>query len=146
MVTFVLSPQNTPSKDRIILLEPNAWKLARSVLRGEGSSNTPALPDYKYIKTILRFPTMTLTQQRKQELISEYQVHETDTGSADLQIAVLTERINKLTAHLKANKKDHSSRRGLLKMIGRRKGLLSYIQKEDYERYQKLIARLGIRR
>ena len=91
-------------------------------------------------------PTMTLTQQRKQELMTEYQVHETDTGSADLQIAVLTERINKLTAHLKANKKDHSSRRGLLKMIGRRKGLLSYIQKQDYERYQKLIARLGIRR
>ena len=91
-------------------------------------------------------PTMTLTQQRKQELMAEYQVHETDTGSADLQIAVLTERINKLTAHLKANKKDHSSRRGLLKMIGRRKGLLAYIQKEDYERYQKLIGRLGIRR
>ena len=89
---------------------------------------------------------MTLTQQRKQELMTEYQVHETDTGSADLQIAVLTERINKLTAHLKANKKDHSSRRGLLKMIGRRKGLLAYLQKQDYERYQKLIARLGIRR
>ena len=89
---------------------------------------------------------MTLTQQRKQELMTEYQVHETDTGSADLQIAVLTERINKLTTHLKENKKDHSSRRGLLKMIGRRKGLLAYIQKQDYERYQKLIARLGIRR
>lgn len=89
---------------------------------------------------------MTLTQQRKQELMAEYQVHETDTGSADLQIAVLTERINKLTAHLKQNKKDHSSRRGLLKMIGRRKGLLAYLQKQDYERYQKLIARLGIRR
>ncbi len=89
---------------------------------------------------------MTLTQQRKQELMAEYQIHETDTGSADLQIAVLTERINQLTAHLKANKKDHSSRRGLLKMIGRSKGLLAYIQKEDYERYQKLIARLGIRR
>ena len=89
---------------------------------------------------------MTLTQQRKQELMAEYQIHETDTGSAELQIAVLTERINKLTTHLKANKKDHSSRRGLLKMIGRRRGLLAYIQREDYERYQKLIARLGIRR
>ena len=89
---------------------------------------------------------MTLTQQRKQELMTEYQIHETDTGSADLQIAVLTERINRLTAHLRNNKKDHSSRRGLLKMIGRRKGLLSYLQEEDYERYQKLIARLGIRR
>lgn len=89
---------------------------------------------------------MTLTQQRKQELMSEYQIHETDTGSADLQIAVLTERINQLTAHLRANKKDHSSRRGLLKMIGRRRNLLSYLQREDFERYQKLIARLGIRR
>ncbi len=89
---------------------------------------------------------MALTQQRKQELMSEYQIHETDTGSADLQIAVLTERINQLTAHLRANQKDHSSRRGLLKMIGRRKRLLAYIQAKDTERYQKLIARLGIRR
>ncbi len=89
---------------------------------------------------------MSLTQQRKQELMSEYQIHETDTGSADLQIAVLTERINQLTAHLRVNKKDHSSRRGLLKMIGRRKSLLAYIQAKDTERYQQLIARLGIRR
>jgi small subunit ribosomal protein S15 len=89
---------------------------------------------------------MALTQQKKQELISQYQVHETDTGSADLQVAILTERINQLTAHLKSNDKDHSSRRGLLKMIGRRRNLLSYIQKEDLERYQNLIARLGIRR
>jgi small subunit ribosomal protein S15 len=89
---------------------------------------------------------MALTQEKKQELISQYQVHETDTGSADLQVAILTERINQLTAHLKSNDKDHSSRRGLLKMIGRRRNLLSYIQKEDLERYQNLIARLGIRR
>jgi small subunit ribosomal protein S15 len=89
---------------------------------------------------------MALTQQRKQELLAEYQVHETDTGSADLQVAMLTERINQLTAHLKKNEKDHSSRRGLLKMIGRRRRLLAYIQKEDSERYQNLIRRLGIRR
>jgi small subunit ribosomal protein S15 len=89
---------------------------------------------------------MALTQQRKQELIGEYQVHETDTGSADLQVAMLTDRINQLTEHLKSNQKDHSSRRGLLKMIGRRKRLLSFIQKKDRERYQKLISRLGIRR
>ncbi|MGL5805307.1 MAG: 30S ribosomal protein S15 [Xenococcaceae cyanobacterium] len=89
---------------------------------------------------------MSLTQEKKQELISQYQIHETDTGSADLQVAILTERINQLTTHLKGNDKDHSSRRGLLKMIGRRRNLLSYIQKEDSERYQKLIARLGIRR
>ena len=89
---------------------------------------------------------MSLTQEKKQELISQYQVHETDTGSADLQVAMLTERINQLTQHLKANKKDHSSRRGLLKMIGRRKRLLAYIQNEDPNRYQSLISRLGIRR
>ncbi|WP_036485389.1 30S ribosomal protein S15 [Myxosarcina sp. GI1] len=89
---------------------------------------------------------MSLTQQRKQELMAEYQIHETDTGSADLQVAVLTERINQLTNHLRNNKKDHSSRRGLLKMIGRRKRLLAYIQNKNTERYQQLIARLGIRR
>lgn len=88
---------------------------------------------------------MTLTQQRKQELISNYQVHETDTGSSDVQIAMLTERINRLSEHLRANQKDHSSRRGLLKLIGQRKRLLSYLQKEDKQRYQALIARLGIR-
>ena len=89
---------------------------------------------------------MALTQQRKQELMGEYQVHETDTGSADLQIAMLTARINQLTEHLRSNKKDHSSRRGLLKMIGRRKSLLVYLQNKDVARYQQLIARLGIRR
>ncbi len=88
---------------------------------------------------------MALTQQRKQELISDYQVHETDTGSSEVQIAMLTERINRLSEHLKANQKDHSSRRGLLKLIGQRKRLLSYIQKEDREKYQALIGRLGIR-
>ncbi|MBH8553576.1 MULTISPECIES: 30S ribosomal protein S15 [Nodulariaceae] len=88
---------------------------------------------------------MALTQQRKQELISNYQVHETDTGSADVQIAMLTERIQRLTLHLQANKKDHSSRRGLLKIIGQRKRLLAYVQQENREKYQALIARLGIR-
>ncbi|BAW96863.1 ribosomal protein S15 [[Synechococcus] sp. NIES-970] len=89
---------------------------------------------------------MALTQERKQELMGEYQVHETDTGSADLQVAFLTERINQLTEHLKINKKDHSSRRGLLKMIGKRKRLLQFIKSHDQERYQTLIGRLGVRR
>lgn len=88
---------------------------------------------------------MALLQVRKQELISDYQVHETDTGSADVQVAMLTERINKLSDHLKRNKKDHASRRGLLQMIGRRKRLLSYIYKQDSARYKALISRLGIR-
>jgi len=88
---------------------------------------------------------MALLQQRKQEIISEYQIHETDTGSADVQVAMLTERINRLSEHLRSNKKDHASRHGLLKMIGLRKRLLAYIQQEDQGRYRALITRLGIR-
>lgn len=88
---------------------------------------------------------MALVQERKQEIITQYQVHETDTGSADVQVAILTERINKLSLHLRSNKKDHASRTGLLKMIGQRKRLLAYIQKGDVERYRALIGRLGIR-
>lgn len=88
---------------------------------------------------------MSLLQERKQEIISEYQIHETDTGSADVQVAMLTERINRLSAHLRENKKDHASRRGLLKMIGQRKRLLAYILKQDQERHRALLTRLGIR-
>jgi small subunit ribosomal protein S15 len=88
---------------------------------------------------------MPLLQARKQEIIGEYQVHETDTGSSEVQVAMLTDRINKLSAHLKTNKKDHASRRGLLKMIGQRKRLLSYIMKGNNDKYRQLITRLGIR-
>jgi small subunit ribosomal protein S15 len=88
---------------------------------------------------------MTLTQERKQEILQSYQVHETDTGSADLQVAMLTERINRLSLHLQANKKDYASRRGLLKMIGQRKRLLSYVRQQNVERYQSLLQRLKIR-
>ena len=88
---------------------------------------------------------MPLTQERKQEIMGQYQSHDTDTGSPDVQVAMLTDRINKLSEHLRANKKDHASRRGLLQMIARRKGLLAYIQKQSKERYQALIGRLGIR-
>lgn len=88
---------------------------------------------------------MVLTQQRKQELISEYQVHDTDTGSTEVQIAMLTERISRLSEHLRSNQKDHSSRRGLLKLIGQRKRLLGFLQKEDKQKYQNLLTRLGIR-
>jgi small subunit ribosomal protein S15 len=88
---------------------------------------------------------MPLLQARKQEIIGEYQVHETDTGSSEVQVAMLTDRIIKLSAHLKTNKKDHASRRGLLKMIGQRKRLLAYINKKDPDHYRQLITRLGIR-
>ena len=88
---------------------------------------------------------MSLTQEQKQQIIGEHQLHETDTGSAEVQVAMLTERINKLSAHLKQNKKDYSSTRGLMKMIGHRKRLLSYIRNKDNDKYRDLIQRLGIR-
>ncbi len=88
---------------------------------------------------------MALLQQRKHEIIADFQVHETDTGSADVQVAMLTERINRLSEHLRSNKKDHASRKGLLRMIGQRKRLLAYILERDIERYRALIGRLGIR-
>jgi len=88
---------------------------------------------------------MALLQERKHEIIDNYQIHETDTGSADVQVAMLTERISRLSDHLKTNKKDNISRRGLLKMIGQRKHLLAYINKLDPARYRALIERLGIR-
>ncbi|MEB3213542.1 MAG: 30S ribosomal protein S15 [Leptolyngbyaceae bacterium] len=88
---------------------------------------------------------MALVQEQKQEIINEYQIHETDTGSAHVQVAMLTERINRLSTHLKSNKKDFSSRRGLLRMIGQRKRLLGYILKQDPSQYRELITKLGIR-
>ena len=88
---------------------------------------------------------MALLQERKQEIIEEYQVHGTDTGSVEVQVAILSERIKKLSDHQKINKKDYSSLRGLMKMIGQRKQLLAYLLKEDPSRYRTLIQRLGIR-
>ncbi len=89
---------------------------------------------------------MALDQQTKQEIINKYKVHETDTGSPEVQIAILTYRINYLTEHLKENKKDHHSRRGLLKMVGQRRSLLNYLIKNDIERYREIIKKLGLRR
>ena len=82
----------------------------------------------------------------KNEIIAAYATHEGDTGSPEVQIALLTSRINNLNEHLKANKNDHHSRRGLHKMVGRRKSLLAYLQKNDIERYRAIIAKLGIRK
>ena len=86
-----------------------------------------------------------LTNEAKQEIMQKYAVHEGDTGSPEVQIAVLTARISYLTEHLKEHKKDHHSRRGLLKMVGHRRRLLSYLYKKDIERYRSIIAKLGIR-
>ncbi len=89
---------------------------------------------------------MPLTKEAKAQIISEYRRAETDTGSAEVQIAVLSKRISDLTEHLKTHKKDHHSRRGLLMLVGRRRRLLDYLKREDIERYRELIARLGLRR
>lgn len=82
----------------------------------------------------------------KQEIIATYALHEGDTGSPEVQIALLTERINHLNEHLKENKKDHHRRRGLLKMVGRRRGLLDYLKKTDIERYRAIVKALGLRK
>lgn len=87
-----------------------------------------------------------ITKELKTELILKYQMHEGDTGSPEVQIAILTERISQLTEHLKIHKKDHHSRRGLFLMIGQRRGLLDYLKKIDIERYRNIIVQLNIRR
>lgn len=87
-----------------------------------------------------------MTKEEKQAIIEEYRINEDDTGSADVQVALLTHRINSLNEHLKIHKGDHHSRRGLLKMVGKRRNLLRYIRENDVDRYRDLINRLGIRR
>ena len=87
-----------------------------------------------------------ISKEKKQEIIKAYGRSEGDTGSPEVQIAILTARINELTEHLKENPKDHHSRRGLLKMVGKRRALLEYLKKNDIEGYRNLIARLGIRK
>ncbi|MBU2598747.1 MAG: 30S ribosomal protein S15 [Actinobacteria bacterium] len=89
---------------------------------------------------------MSLSKEEKQKIIEEYKVHENDTGSSEVQLAILTQEINDLTEHLKAHKKDFHSRRGLLKKVGRRRRLLEYLKTRDTGRYKKLIKKLGLRK
>lgn len=89
---------------------------------------------------------MNLSKEEKAAIIEEYKTVEGDTGSPEVQIALLTNRINKLNEHLKTHKKDHHSRRGLLKMVGQRRGLQNYLQNKDINRYRELIEKLGLRR
>ena len=89
---------------------------------------------------------MALSQERKRQIIEEFKIHENDTGSPEVQVAILTERINELNEHLREHKKDHHSRRGLLKMVGQRRSLLNYLKNKDITRYRKLIEKLGLRR
>ena len=87
-----------------------------------------------------------ITKQQKEVIIHDYETHAEDTGSPEVQVAILTTRINELTEHLKMHRKDHSSRRGLLKMVGNRSALLKYVFKKDPRRYQSIISRLGLRK
>jgi small subunit ribosomal protein S15 len=87
-----------------------------------------------------------LTKQEKEKIIDEFETHQSDTGSPEVQIAILTRRINDLTEHLKTHKKDHASRRGLLKMVGTRSALLKYVSKKDVKHYQDIISRLSLRK
>ncbi|HIV02958.1 MAG TPA: 30S ribosomal protein S15 [Candidatus Aphodoplasma excrementigallinarum] len=87
-----------------------------------------------------------MIKEVKTAIIEQYRVHETDTGSPEVQIAMLTERINHLNEHLKIHKKDHHSRRGLLKMVGKRRGLLDYLMKNDIDRYRAIVSKLNLRK
>jgi len=87
-----------------------------------------------------------LKKQEKEKIIDDFETHESDTGSPEVQVAILTRRINDLTEHLKTHRKDHASRRGLLKMVGTRSALLKYVSKKDVNRYQGIISRLGLRK
>ena len=87
-----------------------------------------------------------LTKEEKGQVVTDFETHEGDTGSPEVQVAILTKRINDLTEHLKMHKKDHSSRRGLLKMVGNRAALLKYVRGKDVKRYQAIISRLGLRK
>lgn len=87
-----------------------------------------------------------LKKQEKEKIIDDFETHPSDTGSPEVQIAILTKRINDLTEHLKTHRKDHASRRGLLKMVGTRSALLKYVSKKDVKRYQGIISRLGLRK
>lgn len=89
---------------------------------------------------------MSLSIEEKRAIIEKYRVHDSDTGSPEVQVAILTERINYLTEHLKTHKKDHHSRRGLLKMVGRRRALLDYLKDAEIERYRAIVERLGLRK
>jgi small subunit ribosomal protein S15 len=104
----------------------------------------PALNGWKC--GVQEFTAMSVTAEQKQQIVSDYKTHSKDTGSQEIQIALLTQRITELTEHLKTHKKDHSSRRGLLKMVGKRNSLLKYLTREDRTRYQQIIGRLGLRK
>ncbi len=89
---------------------------------------------------------MALAKQKKEEIIGKFQIHTNDTGSPEVQIALISERLNSLSSHFQTHKKDHHSRRGLLRLVGQRRSLLDYLKREDKDRYEKIIGQLGIRK
>ena len=112
---------------------------------------TEPLVQREEVKGLRKYEAMyiikpSFEEDKYQEIIEKYATHEGDTGSPEVQIAVLTYRINSLTEHLKVNKKDHHSRRGMLKMVGHRRNLLNYLQKKDINRYRAIIEKLGLRK
>ena len=98
------------------------------------------------LRIVNRKVNKTMLKEEKQAIIAQYATHEGDTGSPEVQIAILTHRINSLTEHLKSNHKDHHSRRGMLKMVGHRRNLLGYLQKKDINRYRAIVEKLGLRK
>jgi small subunit ribosomal protein S15 len=120
---------------------------ARDVYSGAEASRVSKARSQAERDRLVAFPlVMTLTKTQKAEIIQSHRRSDSDTGSAEVQIAVMSTRISALTEHLKAHERDHSSRRGLLKLVGRRRRLLEYLRREDIERYRDLVARLGLRR
>lgn len=114
--------------------------MSESADNENGNKKTGLEKDWKEVKLV------ALTSSDKEQVISKHKKHDKDTGSPEVQIALLTERINGLTEHFKEHKKDHHSRRGLLKLVGKRRGLLDYLKKYKVERYRTVIAELGLRR
>ena len=104
------------------------------------------VPSTTWHQALILMEVFYMVKERKIEIIEKFATHEGDTGSPEVQVALLTERINELNGHLQIHKKDHHSRRGLLKMVGQRRGLLAYLKKTDIERYRALIEKLGLRK
>ncbi len=129
------------------------WEISTSVSvgnckwKGEVSEPSPGMETCsKNLRIMELAEVMTMDKDKKKEIIGEFSRHNKDTGSPEVQIAVLTSRINSLTDHLRAHKHDESSRRGLLKLVGRRRRLLNYVRRKDYQRYKALTDKLSIRR
>src|SRR6478609_1653291 len=139
------SPSSSDCAVRSASPVPRTWSLRCSAMSRTPSASVLASsgrdpPGARY------FCAMGLTKEKKSELIGKYGREDGDTGSAEVQVALLTERINELTGHLREHSKDHHSRRGLLMLVGKRRRMLRYLEKTDLERYRALVAELGLRR